>query len=74
LPLLIKGMVVVPISTHRGMCLVNEVATHYKKIIQKTIKGECDLAKHVINEKMYQMIKAKWDRQIQYLRSWRYNC
>jgi hypothetical protein len=43
-------MVVAPIGTHCGMCLVIEVATHYKK----TIKGECDLAKHVINDKTYQ--------------------
>jgi hypothetical protein len=54
-------MVTTPIGTHYGMCLVIEVAIHYKKIIQKTIKGECDLIKHVINKKMYQRIKAKWD-------------
>jgi hypothetical protein len=47
-------MVATPIGTHYGMCLVIEVAIHYKKVIQKTIKGECDLDKHVINDKTFQ--------------------
>jgi hypothetical protein len=34
-----KDLVVAPIGTHCGMCLVIKVATHYKKIIQKIIKG-----------------------------------
>jgi hypothetical protein len=39
MPSFMKNLVVALIGTHCGMCLVIEVATHYKKKIQKIIKG-----------------------------------